>query len=39
MRFEYNQPDDPPEMVQAEAMQAIAVQLERIADELEARDE
>lgn len=38
MRFEYPPEEAGPEMASAEALQQIAYQLERIADELEADD-
>ena len=38
-RYEFHVPNDPPEMVAAERLEAIAADLERIADALEASDE
>ena len=35
MRFEYQNEQDPPEMVMAEALQSIAYDLNRIADMME----
>lgn len=37
-RFEFHTPEDPPEMVAAERLEAIAADLERIADTLEDND-
>lgn len=33
-RFEFHVPEDPPELVAAERLNAIALDLERIADEI-----
>lgn len=39
MRFRYAPVDDGPDMASAEALQQIAIQLERIADEMEDPDD
>lgn len=38
-RFEFYTPSDPPEMVVAERLEAIAADLERIADVMEGEDD
>lgn len=37
-RYEFHTPEDPPELVQAERLEAIAADLERIADALEEEE-
>jgi hypothetical protein len=37
-RYEFHVPNDPPEMVMAERLEAIAADLERIADAMEDSD-